>query len=372
MNIQVLALVVLYFVLLVVILPLVNRSRVYSPFSAVSDDFNTLIENQKFHHRVLEAKDYFSTKNEEKSKTYHQARYKHQEANHLIIVIIKKVLDGKGGPSAQHLLQLSASMDEIVHENEDYGLVFCDASNNTHPALPVLSGYFQLVTLKMKNFWSSEETLKHAFLDCVDFGSNLMQDNIKFITVFNENVLPYANFAGDLRDILQSRLESKFSFGEMVTNSGNWLFLHLHEPIGLRHFQFSFTCLKEFIFIFMTGAVTFYGIFRVLDRYLYQRSLLLSFLYGGVLFITFAICMGRPYLSELRRFSSSFYDLYDPPEPIFFSALTMSLKGFQKMKPHIKNVTCSSATEFHELLDSLINSLEIPGYVLSPSLVRYV
>ncbi|KAF2359369.1 hypothetical protein FHG87_009877, partial [Trinorchestia longiramus] len=150
----------------------------------------------------------------------------------------------------------------------------------------------------------------------------------------------------------------KMSCGEWVPNLNQWLFLHLQEPVKLRAYHYDSTSFRELLIISLLGATLFHVTFKLLDPHLSSRSVVFTVLYGGSFFLTFALCLGRPYTTELRRIIPALYRTYDPPEALHFSALTLPSSSFGKIEPLLQSTRCSQYVGFHRVLDSLINSLE--------------
>ncbi|KAG0715858.1 hypothetical protein GWK47_010995 [Chionoecetes opilio] len=140
----------------------------------------------------------------------------------------------------------------------------------------------------------------------------------------------------------------------------------------LRQYQFNGECLWELVIIAITGGVIFYSIFRYLEGPSLPTFMRVTYtFYGALYFVTFAITIGRPYITELRRSAATFYRVYDPPEPVHFSAITLPSSSLEPLLKQLSVLRCSVYSPFHEALDHMMNTLECPGFVASPSFVTY-
>ncbi|XP_047735533.1 uncharacterized protein LOC125177588 [Hyalella azteca] len=376
MNNHIVLLSTLYLIIVGFVLPYLLRERIFSMFFELNDLENELLEDTKFHHRQKHSMAYLQALEPGKTLPLYDARLRSGNISHLIIALVRDPDHRRG---SQYLTQLAVGLHEASVDDNHTGIFFCNGTSEENPYLTKVAQHFPVYDVPKSNsedklsFSSKRENkLKTAFLECVRLGLNQTNSAPLLVTVFNDNVLPLPHFSQDIKKIVRHKLSHRMSCGELIPRSDQWLFLHLQEPVGLRSYRYDTESLRELLLISLTGAVVFHVIFKVLDPHLSSRSVLFTFIYGGSLFLTFALCMGRPYTTELRRVTPALYRTYDPPEALHFSALTLPSSSFGMIEPLLRTIKCSQYVGFHRVLDSLINSLEIPGYVVSPSLVQYV
>lgn len=377
MNNHRLILIACYLILVFIVFPTSNRNHVFSLLSSMNLKENSLIEEVKSSHRLEHSKQQLNDLDPSSTLHLHKERLTTSHLDHLFVIMARNVQQ-KRPSRAHYLLPLTMHLHDVVTGDNSTGMIVCDTTTHLNEIFHNLTNYFP--TYKIRNEMSSNELinytnenniLKRSFSNCLK-GAIENTNYPRILTIFNENVLPYHYFARDIRELIRTRLDKKISSGEFIVNDDKWLFLHLQEPIQLRLFQCDYESFRELVIVAIIGALTFYLIFRVLEPQMSSSSVLFNALYGAIFFLTFAFCLGRPYLSEIRRNMSALYRIYDPPEPVGFSALTLPTSSYYLMEPQLRTISCSDYVGFHNVLDSLINTLEIPGYIVSPSLVRYV
>lgn len=350
----------------------------FSPFSSVSPEVNTLIEEVKSSYRLNHSRDLLTALDPRMSMAFHNARLSSGDVEHLLVILVRNV-DQMQPSRAQYLLPLTTYLHEMVARDTDTGMFLCDTTTHYNPILQNLTTYFpsyqientDYVQNKLMNYTSDNNRLKNSFINCLKLASEITTSP-KVFTVFNENILPYEYFRRDIKGIIKNKLDNKLLSGEYVPNRDKWLFLHLQEPANFRVYHCDFASFLELFIIAAIGSLIFHAIYQLIDNQMSSSNVVFTLMYGGVFFLTCALSLGRPYVAELRRYACSLYKVYDPPEAVHFSALTVSSSSYERMEPHLRTISCSDYVGFHEVLDSMINTLEIPGYVISPSLVRYV
>jgi len=360
----------LYFFILLVLLPIFSSNKVHSAYyqekdrKAIKD-----LEKTKNDFRKSRVSEFLRLTNQVESLQYHESQLKNN-IDHLIVIIAKSPRDKE----ALILSQLAAEIGLSVRENDflTNSMVICNASRTNFEELDHLSEYYPVLqasnTTKWKLF-NSEEVKKHDFVECL--GHALNRTSAKYVTIIRDVILPYSNFLPALTHIIRTKLSRSFSKGELV-ESPEWLYLHLHEPQTFMHYELSVTCIYELFMITCTGIILFYYTFRLCDPDLPRQYIVTYCFYGALYFLTFSLVIGRPYVNELRRLSYALYRVYDPPEPVQFSAMTLPSKNAAALRTHLTGIMCSAYVPFHEVLDHSVNTLELPAFVVSPSLFRYV
>jgi len=360
----------LYLTILIFLLPIFSSNKVHSAYYQEKDKKTTqYTEKIKNDYRRGVVTEYLRITNQAESLQYHESRLKNNIDN-LIIIIAKAPRDKE----ALILSQLAAEIDLSLRENDFFtnAMVICNASRTDFNELEHLSEYYPVVqfynTTKWKLF-NSEEVIKHDFVECL--GHALNQTSAKYVTVIRDVILPYSNFLPALTHIIRTKLSRSISQGELVQRP-DWLYMHLHEPLTFRHYDFTVDCICELFVITCCGILVFYCIFRLCDPNLPYNYRVTYCFYGALYFLTFSLVIGRPYINELRRFSYALYRVYDPPEPVHFSAMTLPSKNAESLRIHLTGIMCSSYVPFHEVLDHSVNTMELPAFVVSPSLFKYV
>ncbi|CAL4117478.1 unnamed protein product [Meganyctiphanes norvegica] len=360
----------LYFIILLVLLPIFSSNKVHSAYYQEKDKKEIkYIEKLKNDYRKDKVTEYLRITNQVESLQYHESNFKNNVDN-LIIIIAKSPKDKE----ALILSQLAAEIDLSLREKDflTSALVICNASRKDFNELEHLAEYypvFQAYNTTQWKLFNSEEIIKHDFVECI--GHAINHTSAKYITVIRDVILPYSNFLPALTHIIRTKLSRSFSQGELV-ESPSWLYMHLHEPLTFRHFDLTIVCIVELFLITCIGALLFYFTFRLIDPNLPHSYRVTYCFYGALYFFTFSLVIGRPYINELRRLSYALYRVYDPPEPVHFSAMTLPSKNAAALRMHLTGIMCSSYVPFHEVLDHFVNTMELPAFVVSPSLFRYV
>jgi len=378
MNNHRVILIVCYLVLFVIVLPLACRYKVFSVYSILDSKSSHALETHKSFYRSQRSKYFMKINDQKLIRRLHDNRLLMRNLDHLLVILIGVQNNEEGRTeNGGNLYPLSEQLHRLVERDGGAGLFICDASNTTSAVLNDMYKFFPSNQVEIPYidepgvYFNKENKLKLAFKYCLKMVSKLVNDST-LITVFNDNVMPYKYFETDFRNIVKFKLDNRFSNGDYIPNPNRWLFLHLREPIHLRFFRLEGEALKEFCMIAVSGSVVFFIIFNYLDPRMSSGNCCFNIIFGAVFFLTFAICLGRPYLTELRRLGSNLYRVYDPQEAVDFSALSLKASTFKLIDPFLTNVTCTPYYPFSKLLDNMINTLQLPGYVVSPSLVRYV
>lgn len=361
-----------YFVLILVILPIFCSDKVYSVFYQGDRIRNEETDKMKMDYRKSGVLEYLRNLNPQESNGYHDTKLT-DSVDNLVIVIAKH-------PSRKDDLVLSQLVTELdrnirserFHRN---AMIICNASRIAFGELRTLSMFYPVRQAKNTTSWklfNKEEIIKHDFVDCISMGVN--HTEAKYITLIRDKMVPYSGFLESLNSVISSQVSCTFRRGELHRRETSWLLLHLHEPIHLRHYRFSLNCLKELFLIASVGSVTFYLVFRWLEGKQPSHSFpTASFIFFGALyFFTFAMIIGRPYVSELRRTVSALHRVYDPAEAVPFSALSMPISSVNELLLKLNSIHCSNYVPFHAVLDHMVNTMEKPSFVISPSLFRYV
>ncbi|XP_068242868.1 uncharacterized protein [Palaemon carinicauda] len=372
MTLQPLMLALCYFVLILVVFPIFCSDKVYSLFYQGDNLMNEKYEKIKTEHRKRWALDYLGKLDPQESSEYHASKFS-EFIDNLIVVIAKY-------PSRKDdlvLSQLVTEIDRNIKSERFYSnaMIICNASRVAFEELESLSRFYPVRQAKNTTSWrlfNKEEIIKHDFIDCISMGVN--HTEAKYITLIRDKILPYGGFLESLNSVIASQVSSSFRRGELFMRETSWLVLHLHEPVPFRHYGLTLNSVKELILIACFGSATFYLVFRRLEGK--QPSLSFpaySFIFFGALyFLTFAVIIGRPYISELRRTATALHRIYDPPEPVPFTAVSLPTTSVNELLLNLGSVHCSNYVPFHEVLDHMVNTLEKPSFVISPSLFRYV
>ncbi|XP_050695838.1 uncharacterized protein LOC126985259 [Eriocheir sinensis] len=360
----------IYFFVLLVILPVFCSDKIYSLFYQEDPLRNQEIEVVKREHRRQGVKEYLGETDEFESLAFHRTLLR-ENLDHLIVIIAKK-------PEYEEdkvLSQLVTEVDRNIRSQRLYrnALVICNASRSPFEELRMLSRRYPVIEALNSTKWklvNKEEAIRHDFMDCVGLGRSVAQFN--HLTVIRDVVVPYPGFLETLNQILHLRIDYGTVRGELRARGTPWLFLHLHEPVPFRQYQVSWESLWELLMLALSGGLLFHLIFRYLEGPTLQTGLRVTYtLYGALYFVTFAVVVGRPYITELRRYAAGLFRIYDPLEPVHFSAVTLPFNILQSLLTQLSMTKCSIYSPFHEALDHMVNTLECPGFVLSPSLVSY-
>nr|XP_045599179.1 uncharacterized protein LOC123758684 [Procambarus clarkii]XP_045599180.1 uncharacterized protein LOC123758684 [Procambarus clarkii] len=360
----------LYFFVVLIVLPILCSEKVYSVYYQENVETNSYIDSINNEHRIEGVQEYLLRTDPKASLTFYESKLSGSVDN-LVIVIAKK-------PAHEEnltLTQLVAEIDRNIRNQKFFrnAMLICNATRIPFPELEYLARFYPVRLVENTTSWkllNSEEVKKHDFVECARLGLNSV--NFKHVTLIRDVVIPYPGFLGVVNHMISNRLNSGIVRGELQETNTSWLFMHLHEPSPLRHYQFSGDSLREILLLTCSGALLFYVVFRWLEGPLQSSSSRVTYtIYGGLYFITFALFIGRPYISELRRVAADMYRVYDPPEPINFSAMALPKSSLHGLLAQLSLLRCSLYSPFHEVLDHMVNTLELPGYVISPSLVRY-
>lgn len=361
----------LYFVLVLVILPIFCSDKIYSVHYQEDEQVNEAIDSLKAESRKRGVLEYLMTLNSEKSLAFHKFKGSGSVDN-LIIVIAKHPSD----KDALILSQLVTELDRNIRAERFYknALLICNATRIPFGELSTLARFYPVKQAENTTTWkmfNKEEIIKHDFVECLDMGVN--HTRAKHVTIIRDKVVPYSGFLEPLNHVISTQISKVMQRGDLHEVTSSWLFMHLQEPVPFRHYSLTLGSTRELFLIACIGSLFFYFVFRYLERQHQPSFSTCTYIFFGALyFLTFALVIGRPYVSELRRLAGAFYRVYDPPEPIHFSALTMPVSSINELLLQLNQLRCSSYFPFHKVLDNMINTLEKPGYVISPSLVRYV
>ena len=364
-----LLLALLYFIVLLVILPVFCSNKIYSVFYQEDPFRNQEVEVVNREQRRRGVREYLQDTSEHESLPFHRSLLR-DSLDNLIVVLAKQ-------PQYEEdkvLSQLVTEVDRNIRSQSLYhnGLVICNASRTSYEELHQLSRLYPVVQAENTTTWklfNKEETIRHDFIDCIKQGQRAAR--FKHITLIRDVMVPYSGFLETLNQLLYLRFSHDTIRGELVERGTPWLFLHLHEPVPFRQYQMSGECLWELVVLAITGGLLFYTVFRYIEGPLLPVFMRVTYtFYGALYFVTFATLVGRPYITELRSVAASLYRVYDPPEPVHFSAITFPSTSLGPLLQQLSFLRCSLYSPFHEALDHMVNTLEYPGFVVSPSFVR--
>ncbi|XP_042205896.1 uncharacterized protein LOC121855109 [Homarus americanus] len=361
----------LYFVIVLVILPFFLTERVYSIYYQEDYEKSSFTDTIKNEYRLNGAQQYLENVDPETSLTFHNSKLS-EPVDNLIIVLAKKATHEKD----LILTQLVTEVDKNIRAEKFYrnAMMICNTTRSHFRELDRLARFYPVRQAQNTTRWklfNTEEVKKHDFVECVNQGINSV--NFKYLTLIRDVVVPYSGFLGVLNHLASKRLTRSLVRGDLKERDTSWLFLHLQEPVPFRHYEFTGVCVREILLVACSGAVFFTVVFRWLEGpSLPSSARIIYALYGVLYFLTFALVIGRPYVNEFRRFSADMYLVYDPPEPILFSAIVLPSSSLDVLLPQLNLLQCSKYSPFHEVLDHMISTIELPGYVVSPSLFKYV
>lgn len=359
-----------YFFILLVILPIFCSDKIYSVFYQEDPLANQEVEVVKREQRRRGVKEYLQGTDERASLSYHRSLLQ-EPLDNLIVVIAKQ-------PEYEEdkvLSQLVTEVDRNIRSQRLYrnGLVICNASRTPFQELHQLSRLYPVLQEENTTTWklfNKEERIRHDFVDCIRLGQSVAK--FKHLTLIRDVVVPYSGFLETLNQLLYLRFTHQITRGELVEQGTPWLFMHLHEPVPFRQYQLNGGCFRELILLAIAGGLFFYSVFRYLEGPSLPTFMRVTYtFYGALYFVTFAIAIGRPYITELRRFAADLFRVYDPLEPILFSAMTFPASTLQALLQQLSILRCSVYSPFHEALDHMVNTLEYPGFVVSPSFVSH-
>ncbi|XP_042867862.1 uncharacterized protein LOC122259046 [Penaeus japonicus] len=363
---------ILYFFVVLIVLPIFTSDKVYSMFYQEDVAKNAEIDQMKLEFRKKGVEKYLKSIDERATLAYHEDKLS-EPVDNLIIIFARK-------PKHDDLLlsQLAAEVDRNIRKERFYRSAFfvCNVTRINFSELELLSGIYPVRQAKNTTSWklfNREEVIKHDFVECITHA--LAETEAKHLTLIRDHVVPYSGFLQVLNRVIATRLNNTISRGELQQADSSWLFLHLQEPVPFRHYEFSLSCVYELFVISSIGGLLFFLVLWWVEdpRHQHLMSVRVTYIFYGILyFFTFALIIGRPYVSELRRFAPDFYRLYDPPEPVHFSAMSLPAASAAELVKHLNEVRCSVYVPFHRVLDHMVNTIELPGYVISPSLVKYV
>lgn len=361
----------LYFFIVLVILPIFCSEKVYSVYYEEDSKKASTIEKVNVEHRRKGVQEYLENTDPQTSLSFYESKLS-EPVDNLIIILAKK-------PRHEGdliLSQLVAEVDRNIREQTFFtnGMFICNTTRIPFSELDHLSKFYPIRQSENTTSWklfNSQEVIKHDFVECINQGRNNYR--FKHVTVIRDFVVPYPGFLTALNYVTTKRLSSSLVRGDLRENPTSWLFLHLHEPVPFRHYEFSGDCVREILLLTIFGATLFYLVFGYVEGQQQPTSLRATYtLYGALYFLTFALFIGRPYVSELRRVASGLYRLYDPPQPVPFTAMALPYTSLSPLLTQLNLLRCSTYTPFYEVLDHMVNTLEMPAYVMSPSLFRYV
>ena len=329
--------------------------------------------------RIDESRGIVARENKQKEKwklnltstqSFHKARLLSENLRHLFIITI----DSKVHNYNSNLYKLIGDLHDIVSLDDQLGLFICDNSVTFDRNISNIYKYFPVSKIsidarnKLPNFFNRENLLKLSFINCVKKAMTTTNKPI-FYTIFNEDILPRKQFLQNLNYVIESKLNSRIESGEPVRQDRKWLFLHLLDTSQSYGLICDMESLAIILIIAIIGSTCFYYIFKYLDPQMSSGNACFNVCYGALFYVTLALYTSKPCLSELKRMYPSLHRVYVPPKPMHFSALTLQRWSMDLMEPILASVTCSDYMEFYRLLDSVSNSLEIPSYVVYPSLV---
>lgn len=362
----------LYFFVVLVVLPIFCSNKIYSVHYQDDPKRNAEIDAVKREYRKNGIREYLLHIHHNESLAFHKSKLSAPVYN-LVIVIAQN-----STPKEDLVLsQVVTETDRNIRREQGYhsALVICNTTSAPDSELENLAQFYPVVstntTTKSKKALDSEELLRRSFVGCIR--QSLERTNTQHVTVIRDLVVPYSGFLTVVNQVMNRRLSSRFVRGELMPSENPWLFLHLHEPVPFRHYDFSSSSCGEISLVTVSGAVIFCLVFRLLEGPHQTFVTQVTYAcYGALLFLTFALVLGRPYVSELRRALADFYRLYDPYEPVHFSAMSFPITTLPKLLDQMSSHRCSPYVPFHRTMDQMVATLEMPGYVISPSLVRYV
>lgn len=361
----------LYFFIVLVILPIFCSEKVYSVFYQGDETKADITERINMEYRRQGVEKYLENMDPHSSRAFHEAKLS-TPLDNLIIVMAKRPKH----PEDLVLSQLVTEIDRSLRAETFYrsAMFICNTTRVPFAELDRLAPFYPVRpsenTTKWKLF-NPQEVLKHDFVDCVTQGMKGAAFN--HVTLVRDVVVPYAGSLSALNYLLANRLSRTLVRGDLRQREGSWLFLHLHEPVAFRHYEMTSECLRELLLLAIFGGGIFTWVFRWFEGPHQPPSLRATYaFYGALYFLTLALSVGRPYVSEVRRAATAFYRLYDPPLPAHFSAMALPATILPPLLTQLDLLRCSAYTPFHEVLDHMVNTLEAPAYVVSPSLFRYV
>lgn len=364
----------LYFFVVLVVLPIFCSDKIYSLHYQDDPKRNAEIDAVKREYRRNGVKEYLYHIQDNESLAFHKSKLSAPVYNLVIAMAHNST------PKEDLVLsQVVTEIDRNIRREQGYhsALIICNTTSAPDSELENLAQFYPVMstdttTIKGKKALDSEELLRRSFIGCIRQGLE-RTNNAQHVTVIRDLVVPYPGFLTVVNQVMNRRLSNKFVRGELMPSETPWLFLHLHEPVPFRHYDLSGSSFGEISMVTLSGAVIFCLVFRWLEgpQQTFVTQVTYAF-YGALLFLTFALVLGRPYVSELRRVVVDFYRLYDPYEPVHFSAMSFPTRTLPELLDQMNSHRCSPYVPFHRAMNQMIATLDLPGYVISPSLVRYV
>lgn len=374
-------------VLILIVLPFSCKNKVFSPLNTILTEENKVLEDYKNKYRKSFAIEYLKGLNMTSSKKFHLSNLFSSDLEHLIIVIVNLPKHYSNDHTNKYsLTQLVTHIDAEIRgeKNTASAMLICNRSVATFQETEFLSKFYPTFIPREQNSQfhgklTPEEIQKRHFTNCIQMALHEMKLQPNYLTLIRDSVVPYANFLSTLHQILRVKMERIIVRGEPIYLERSWLFLQLQEPVVFRSFALNWVSFRELLLVAAGGGILFHACgrtFRITSN-AYPRkngpNLSVRFsVFGAILCVTLALLVGRPYLIELRRVLPCLYNVYPQPGPVYLSGVTLPREGASIMVNYLSKITCSNYMTFSHVWDQAINSMEKPGYIVSPSLLRYV
>ena len=379
MKSLVISLIFIYFVWLLIFGPLFYSGKVHSIFNTMDAHDNRAIEMMANTQRKQKIKLKLDLLNHS-MKIYHQNKLGNHSNDHVVIIIATKEASTSGKYS---LSQLVMQMDQAMREDPKSAMIICDQTEVHSEEMRVLLQLFPVhkptsVSKSSSKRRNQQETKKNNFVQCIRSVERVIEYHPKYLTVLYDTIVPYDNFIRNLRQALDYKIESKILRGERVKlTQYPWMYLLLQEPHDLRGFSMDGSSFVELLVVSCTGAFVFYLYAVYCETRFYSSRTALNVtvifcIFGAIFFLTCALVMGRPYLTEFRRHFPSLQRIYELTNPVEISAVIMNSTNAMEIVKELDKSMCSNYFTFAHTWHHLTNAFDIPGYILSPSLVRYV
>ena len=195
----------------------------------------------------------------------------------------------------------------------------------------------------------------------------------KYVILLEDDVLAVQNFFGILKTKLDHILASH-------DNADDWLFMKMYYPQKWQGFGHNVYHYMELIGIAIFGgfgAVVLQFCFAYFCRKKHKLSprktsiFGLYFILGAIYCVLLAVSVGRPYLLQLRTFSSHTYDLISAPGCCTQAVLYPASKA-EKIAQHLNTITATHMFGVDLIIDRYALDNGLYSYLIEPSLVKHI
>ena len=351
--------IVAYALVFIVIMPLVARDLVYSVYRSTDWTYATMQDKVLDRHRrsLLEAEVYLRSLESRKGTLLPDDP---SVDVGMVVITSRRVI---GSRPLGYLTRTIAALSRFARNSvwpATKQLFICDVNAGPSPHIEAdrLRQYFHVV-VRFPNRSASAAILDPFEKEKQDYAFCLQQA-LHFTSTYVLIVEDDAVAEENLFDVLPHVLHTRPHF---------WSHLKLYYPERWQGFSLSIRTALELTSVFFITCMIWTAVFYI--WWTERRRRFQHAIAGGLLVVLLVLSVGRQHLVELKRVSPYLYSV--APDPACCSPAILHKAEFaQLLVLYLNGVRCSNIYPLDIALNSFVNQLRWPGFLVEPNLFRHI